>query len=368
MRKIVTIIGARPQFVKAAVVSKALQKHASLKEIVVHTGQHYDANMSQIFFDELEIRSPQYHLGIGSGNHGKQTGEMMTQIEQLLLNEKPEVLLIYGDTNSTLAGALAAAKLHIPIAHVEAGLRSYNRRMPEEINRIIADQLSTMLFTPTTQAVKNLKSEGYPDARIFEVGDVMYDAALFYLERAMQKSDILKRLHLNHRDYILATIHRAENTDDLCRLNTIFTALDRISRDHPLIMPLHPRTRNLLDRYFPSWQEKTAVRVIEPIGFFDMIMLENHAALIITDSGGVQKEAYFYQTPCLTLRDQTEWLETVDLGWNRLVKPSNADIIYEEASQALNKQGLAHHNPYGKGDASQLIAHYLEGELPCASG
>ncbi len=368
MKKIVTILGARPQFVKAAVVSKALQASKALEEILVHTGQHYDANMSQIFFDELEIPQPHFHLGVGSGLHSKQTGDMMAKIEQLLLEIKPEVLLIYGDTNSTLAGALAAAKLHVPIAHIEAGLRSYNRRMPEEINRIIADQLSTLLFAPTAQAVQNLKKEGYMASRILEVGDVMYDAALFYLEKALQKSEILKQLGLKQEEYILATIHRAENTDDLGRLKTIFTALERISRDKSLVLPLHPRTRNLLNRHFPGWHKETNLQVIEPVGLFDMILLEKHAALIMTDSGGVQKEAFFYRTPCLTLRDQTEWVETVELGWNRLVSPVNGDKIYEEALQALNRPGEPHQKPFGNGDASRLIADHLQGELPCVSG
>lgn len=360
MKKIMTVLGARPQFVKASVVSRALREEASLDEVVVHTGQHYDANLSQVFFDELEIPSPNFHLGIGSGPHGKQTGEMMIKLEELLLSEKPDLLLIYGDTNSTLAGALAASKLHIPIAHVEAGLRSYNRRMPEEVNRILADQLSSLLFTPTLQAVQNLRQEGYADSRIVEVGDVMYDAALYYLEKALHKSKILEQLNHRPKDYILATIHRAENTNEILRLKNIFTALERINRLKGVILPLHPRTRHLLEQHFPGWISRLSIHIIEPIGFFDMILLEKQAALIITDSGGVQKEAFFYQIPCLTLRDQTEWVETVEFGWNKLVPPIDADTIYEEAQKALNMQGQASNYPYGKGNASQLIVQNLK--------
>jgi UDP-GlcNAc3NAcA epimerase len=359
MKKIITVIGARPQFVKASVVSRALLKEASITEIIVHTGQHYDANMSQIFFDELDIPRAHFQLGIGSGSQGKQTGEMLIAIEQLLLQEKPDLLLIYGDTNSTLAGALAAAKLHIPIAHIEAGLRSYNRKMPEEVNRIIADQLSSVLFTPTSQAMKNLKLEGYPSEKIIEVGDVMYDAALFYSQKAMQKSDILSRLHYHPNNYILVTIHRAENTDNPCRLRTIFDALERLNQSHSILMPLHPRTRNLIKNQFPELLENVTIHIIEPVGFLDMLMLEKNAALIMTDSGGVQKEAFFYQVPCVTLREETEWIETVELGWNRLVKPHHVDEIYNQTIQTLGSQGVHDHHPFGKGNASNLIAQHL---------
>lgn len=359
MKKIITVIGARPQFVKAAIVSKAIHKQSSLHEIIIHTGQHYDTNMSKIFFDELEIPHPHFQLGIGSDTHGKQTAEMIIAIEQLLLQEKPDLLLIYGDTNSTLAGALAAAKLHIPIAHVEAGLRSFNRHMPEEINRIIADQLSSVLFTPTTQAKRNLKKEGYEDAQIVPVGDVMYDAALFYAEKAEQESTIFKRLYQKHRDYILATIHRAENTNDLTRLSAIFNALNHLSESHTIIMPLHPRTQKLINQHFPQLLQNSTIHILEPVGFLDMIMLEKNAALILTDSGGVQKEAFFYQIPCVTLRDETEWTETVELGWNTLVKPDDANAIYNEALRTLGKSGMTHQYPFGKGNASELIAEYL---------
>ncbi len=359
MKKIVTVIGARPQFIKAATVSRLLRQTSKHKEMIIHTGQHYDANMSQIFFDELEIPEVSYHLGIGSGSHGQQTGEMLAAIEQVLLEEKPDYLLIYGDTNSTLAGALAAAKLHIPIAHIEAGLRSYNRTMPEEINRILADQLSDILFTPTEQAVHNLKKEGYAQARIVEVGDVMYDAALFYAEKAAKSSHILH--HLNHPpgEYILATIHRAENTNDSNRLTTIFTSLQRISKTLPVVMPLHPRTRKLIEHYSPSLLAKSAMHIIEPVGFLDMVMLEKNAALIVTDSGGVQKEAFFYHIPCVTLRSETEWVETIQLGWNTLVNPQDANKIHDQVIQTLGTRGLGNHFPYGQGNAANLIVQHL---------
>jgi UDP-GlcNAc3NAcA epimerase len=362
MKKIITIVGARPQFVKAAIVSRSLRQQQNINEILVHTGQHYDTNMSQIFFEELGIQKIDYQLGINSGTHGKQTGEMISAIENVLMQEKPDWLLIYGDTNSTLAGALAAAKLHIPIAHVEAGLRSYNRRMPEEINRIVADQLSHILFAPTAQSVSNLKAEGYAESRIKKVGDVMFDAALFYGDKATNTSNIFDALPYKNGDYILATIHRAENTDDLIRLLTIFTALEHVSKEVPVIMPLHPRTRKFIEKIDSSLLLNTKIHLIEPVGFLDMIMLEKHAALIITDSGGVQKEAFFYNVPCVTLRDETEWVETVQLNWNRVVKPVDAIHIYEQVMKSLGTQGIDKQFPYGTGDASHHISQYLSQE------
>ncbi len=367
MKKILTVVGARPQFVKSAMVSKAFREYEDIQEIVVHTGQHYDANLSQIFFDELAMSPPHYQLGIGSGSQGQQTGEMLMAIEKVLLAEKPDILLIYGDTNSTLAGALAAAKCHVPISHVEAGLRSYNRYMPEEINRLVADQLSSVLFTPTQQAVINLKQEGYPDSRIIQVGDVMFDAALFYSNLAMKKSQILKKLKIKKNDYILVTIHRAENTDHLSRLKTIFTALNHLSQSHDIVLPLHPRTQKLLEQHFPHLLEKTMIQFIEPVGFLDMVMLEKNAALIMTDSGGVQKEAFFYQIPCITLRTETEWIETVELGWNTLVSPDDMQSIHDKALQKWNTQGKTGHEPFGHGQASQLIAQALK-ESVCVFG
>ena len=359
MKKIVTIIGARPQFIKASAISRLLQKESTLKEIIVHTGQHYDTNMSQVFLDELDIPTIAYQLGIGSGTQGKQTGEMLTAIEAILMQEKPDYLLIYGDTNSTLAGALAAVKLHIPIAHVEAGLRSYNRVMPEEINRIVADQVSDLLFAPTEQAVKNLKSEGFADGKIHKVGDVMYDVALFFAEKSERISTILEKLKLQKNGYILATIHRAENTNDINKLISLFTVLESINETFPIIMPLHPRTRKLMDAYSARYLAKTNIHVIEPIGFLDMVMLEKNAALIMTDSGGVQKEAFFYKIPCITLRSETEWVETVHLGWNTLVDPLNTEAIYQQTLNTIGQQGMPHHSPYGTGNAAQLVIEQL---------
>lgn len=369
MKKIATVVGARPQFIKAAMVSKAISSISDISEIIIHTGQHYDSNMSQIFFDELKIPMASYQLGIGSGSQGKQTGEMLVSLDAVLQKENPDCLLIYGDTNSTLAAALAAAKLYIPIAHVESGLRSYNRKMPEEINRIIADQLSSMLFTPTQQAVTNLKAEGYSDIKIIEVGDVMYDAALFYANIAEQTSTILNRLQQHQNQYILATIHRAENTDNLIKLQVILNALEKLTKFHNVIMPLHPRTRNMLEQNFTKQLIKSSIQIIEPVGFLDMIMLEKNAGLIITDSGGVQKESFFYRRPCITLRDETEWIETVQLGWNTVVRPKNADEIYDIAVRAFNRAGQPNQFPFGKGNAGYLIANHLaQSEFTCAFG
>ncbi len=359
MKKIVTVVGARPQFVKTAVVSRAIRQQNQLEEVLVHTGQHYDNNMSQIFFDELEIPAIHYHLGVGSGTQGKQTSDMLFQIERVLMDEKPDWLLIYGDTNSTLAAALAAAKLHIPIGHVEAGLRSFNRKMPEEVNRIVADQLSAALFTPTEQAVTNLKHEGYDSARIIAVGDVMLDAAQFYGEKAVKSSQILQTLKLNAGDYVLATVHRAENTNHLPRLQAIFSALNRLCNTMPVVLPLHPRTRQIIEKQLPELIANSQITIIEPLGFLDMMMLEKNAALIMTDSGGVQKEAFFYQIPCITLRDETEWVETVALQWNKIVKPENSDEIYQQALNSLGSKGMQHQHPYGQGNAAHLITQYL---------
>lgn len=359
MIKVLTVVGARPQFIKAAIVSHMFKNKKNIREILVHTGQHYDTNMSKIFFDELEIPTIDYHLGIQSKTHGMQTGEMIIAIEKVLLKEQPDWLLIYGDTNSTLSAAIAAAKLHIPIAHVEAGLRSYNKKMPEEINRLVADQLSEVLFAPTTQSVNNLQHEGYEKSRIIEVGDVMYDAALFYGNKAMQESSILHKLKIHPQEYILATIHRAENTDNHDRLLTIFMALERIHDIKPVIIPLHPRTKKCLESHYPDLLKNSKINWILPLSFFDMIMLEKHASLIITDSGGIQKEAFFYKVPCLTLRDETEWVETIELGWNQLVKPIDTNHIYDKALLSLKTRGSDGHYPYGKGNASELIAKYF---------
>lgn len=356
--KILTIIGARPQFIKAAAVSHAFTQHDTIQEILLHTGQHFDNNMSEVFFEELGIPKPTYNLGIGGGLHGAMTGAQLAGIEEVLLQEKPDWVLVYGDTNSTLAGALAAAKLHIPVAHVEAGLRSFNRKMPEEINRVITDHISTALFAPTATARQHLTHEGIPAERCHQVGDVMYDAALLFGERAKQKSTILQQLNLSAGEYVLTTIHRAENTDDLQRLQIILQSLNEVSQAHPVIWPVHPRTRKLLQQKELSTLLGNQVQLIDPVGYLDMVMLEQHAAVIATDSGGVQKEAFFYQVPCVTLRDETEWVELVDAGWNRIVPPNNKDDVSHALLAAINSHGSPT-RPYGDGSSSSRIANIL---------
>jgi UDP-GlcNAc3NAcA epimerase len=358
--KIVTVIGARPQFIKAAVVSRWLRQTPGCQEILVHTGQHYDENMSDVFFRELEIPMPAYHLGIGSAAHGAQTGRMLEAIEKVLLETKPDKLLVFGDTNSTLAGALAAVKLHIPVAHVEAGLRSFNRKMPEEINRVVSDHLADWLFAPTEAALENLRREGIAEKKVFLVGDVMYDAAIYYGTRT--KADTLQKLGLHSKEYVLATIHRAENTDVRSRLRDVFAGLNAIAEDVPVVLPLHPRTRaaltreNLLETCSPN------LCLLDPLGYLDMVTLEQHASVIATDSGGVQKEAFFHRVPCVTLRDETEWVELVELGWNRLVPPTDAATIHAGVLQSLRdtKKRTAPMNLYGGGRAAQSITRLLQ--------
>ncbi|ANV86368.1 non-hydrolyzing UDP-N-acetylglucosamine 2-epimerase [Picosynechococcus sp. PCC 7117] len=359
--KTVTIVGARPQFIKAATVSRLIQNTPGLKEILVHTGQHYDENMSAIFFEEMEIPAPHYHLGIGSGSHGTQTGQMLSAIEAVLIREQPDWVLIYGDTNSTLAGALAAAKLHLPIAHVEAGLHSFNKKMPEEINRILADRISDLLFAPTETAVANLHHEGIRADQIALVGDVMYDAALYYGEKAESRSQILQTLQLQPRNYLLATIHRAENTDNPQRLQAIFGVLSEIAKQIPVVLPLHPRTRKALEKTDLFASLTQALSIIEPVGYLDMVMLEKNARLTITDSGGVQKEAFFYGVPCVTLREETEWVELVELGWNYLLPPVDQATMQEQLQQRFEAvpPPLDTTKPYGDGKAAQLIVHHL---------
>jgi UDP-GlcNAc3NAcA epimerase len=314
--KILTVVGARPQFIKLAPLSKILRENG-INEIIVHTGQHYDENMNDLFFKELEIPDPDYNLGIGSGNHGEQTGRMLIEIEKIILKEKPNLVIVYGDTNSTLAGALAASKLHIKLAHVEAGLRSFNKRMPEEINRVLTDHVSDILFCPTQTAVENLKNEGITNG-VYLVGDVMFDALLHFSKISDMKSNILERLNINQKEYYLATIHRAENTDDHERLKNILTAISKM--DEIVVFPIHPRTRKMVNYYgLNGLLKNNNVKVIDPVGYLDMLKLEKNAKAILTDSGGVQKEAFWLKVPCITLRDETEWIETVNLGWNRLV-------------------------------------------------
>jgi UDP-GlcNAc3NAcA epimerase len=353
VQKIVTIVGARPQFVKAGVVSRALQ--GSFHEVLVHTGQHYDLNMSDVFFRELELAAPAYNLGVGSGTHGVQTGRMLEAIEAVLLTERPDRLLIYGDTNSTLAGALAAAKLHIPIAHVEAGLRSFNREMPEEINRVVADHLSDRLFAPTETAVVNLKNEGITGG-VHRVGDVMYDTFLIGSRLAPERSKILKELKLQPKEFLLLTLHRAENTDDFSRLKAILEALAGL--DQTVVFPIHPRTRNKLQEAGIVLPDG-ALHLIDPVGYFDMVMLELNSAAVFTDSGGVQKEAYMAGVPCITLRGETEWVETVTAGWNKIV---GADPALIRAAARLDWVATEHPLLYGDGNAAGKIAVVLKEE------
>ena len=353
--KIITIIGARPQFIKAAVVSHALNKIENLQEIIIHTGQHFDDNMSDVFFTELEIPKPAYNLGIGGNLHGAMTGQQLEKIETVLIEEKPDRVLVYGDTNSTLAGALAAVKLHIPVAHVEAGLRSFDRRMPEEINRILTDHIADLLFAPTNTAISNLKNEGLEN-KVHLVGDVMYDAALFYKSIALSKSKILSEHNLD--SYILVTIHRADNTDSDLALKNIVKALLELSQKITLVMPIHPRTVKSLERLSLLESVKKSIKLIEPVGYLDMVMLEQHAKLIITDSGGVQKEAFFHKIPCITLRENTEWVELIELGWNRLVKMSEISKLPNICEQVIGTQGKTG-TPYGTGQSASLIAKIL---------
>ena len=374
--KLVTIIGARPQFIKAAMVSRAIREYNSqltthdsqIDEVIVHTGQHYDYKMSQVFFDQLEMPKPHYHLDIGSSTHGDQTGRMLTAIEKVLIDEKPDAVLVYGDTNSTMAGSLAAAKLHIPVGHVEGGMRSFNRRMPEEINRVLTDHVAKWHFCATETAVKNLKHEGITEG-FHLVGDVMHDAILSYKDIAADKSDILQRLGLlgchseaqpknpdgnpsrltTHHSpltkYVLATVHRAENTDDPDRLRNIFEALAEISKDMPVVLPLHPRTRKAIENISVKGQRLKvngsseepltlnrspltgSVKIIDPVPYLDMLQLEAHASIILTDSGGMQKEAFWLGVPCVTMRDETEWVETVESGRNKVVGAGSASIV-----------------------------------------
>ncbi len=352
--KVISVVGARPQFIKVAAISPLLR--ANFTEVLIHTGQHYDPGMSDIFFQELGLVEPDVNLGVGSGLHGEQTAAMLVGLEKIYLSEEPDCVIVYGDTNSTLAGALAAAKLHIPLAHVEAGLRSFNRRMPEEINRVLTDHVANILFCPSQTAVENLALEGIQQG-VYLVGDVMADTLRVAYKQAVQQSGILDGLGLEEKGFLLLTVHRAENTDDLARLNRIYSALESLSE--MIVVPLHPRTRKAMERanltgFAPH------VRLIEPLGYLDMVRLEGAARLILTDSGGVQKEAYWLGVPCITLREETEWVETVAAGWNILVGTNPEHIL-----EALHTFCPPNSRPvlYGDGYAAQRCVEILSSEV-----
>lgn len=361
-KKILTVLGARPQFIKASVVSHAIAQDSSLTEILVHTGQHFDSNMSDVFFAELGMAKPAHFLDIHGGAHGAMTGRMLAAVEQVMQQEKPDAVLVYGDTNSTLAGALAAIKLHIPVAHVEAGLRSFNMSMPEEVNRVLTDRISRWLFTPTEAAAQHLLREGFAPEQIKAVGDVMYDVALHHGQRVHADTGLLAKLGVSANAYVLATMHRAENTDHPQRLGNIVDALEAMAQTMPVVWPLHPRTRMMLQNAGRLSQLAQRVLLIEPVGYIDMVQLEKFAALIATDSGGVQKEAFFYKVPCVTLRDETEWIELVHAGWNRLAAPNDADALLASMQEALGSSGL-NVQPYGDGQAAKRVVDCLSAEL-----
>jgi UDP-GlcNAc3NAcA epimerase len=359
--KIASIVGARPQFIKAAVVSRILRDTPGITETVIHTGQHYDGNMSDIFFRDLQLRAD-YNLGVGSGLPGAQTGRMLERIEQVLLEIRADWAMVYGDTNSTLAGTLAAVKLHIPVAHVEAGLRCFDLHVPEELNRVVTDHASDLLFAPTTLAAENLLREDIHASRIFLTGDVMYDAFLQYAGRA-NHSGILEALPFRGQSYVLATIHRAENTDALPRLTAILEGLMDVAQDIPVVVPLHPRTRRALDQTRLLQGTVEGFHVINPVSYPDMMVLEQHARLIATDSGGVQKEAFFYRVPCVTLRARTEWEELVRMGWSLLAEPKSRDVVASAVRQALQASPPACENPYGDGHSSEKLVEILLAQL-----
>ena len=375
--KILTIIGARPQIIKAAAVSRAVRSRFSdrIEEKILHTGQHYDAGMSQVFFDELELPHPDFNLNAGSGKHGEQTAKMIAGIEDVLLSEHFDGVILYGDTNSTLAGAVAASKLHVPVYHIEAGLRSFNMSMPEEINRVVCDQLSTVLFAPTVTAVENLKREGFADSKarfadgrghsVVNLGDVMYDNSMYFATLAESKSDVMKRLDLQPDKYILATIHRDNNTDVPERLTSIIRALVEISKSKPqykIVLPLHPRTAKLLpqnvdSRVYEEFNNCRNIICTPPVSFFDIIVLERNAALVLTDSGGVQKEAYFYEKPCVIMRPETEWVEIVNAGAGILADADTQRII--DAVDELLSKSIEYPKVFGDSRASEHILQYI---------
>jgi len=379
--KLLTIIGARPQIIKAAAISRAIRNRFPdrIEEKILHTGQHYDANMSQVFFDELGIPHPDYNLNVGSGKHGEQTAKMIEGIENVLLSEHFDGIILYGDTNSTLAGAVAASKLHVPVYHIEAGLRSFNMSMPEEINRIVCDQLSTVLFAPTETAVENLKHEGFTDSKarfadgrshsVVNLGDVMYDNSMYFASMAETRSDIMQRLGLQQNNFILATIHRDNNTDIPERLTSIFKALVEIAKNKPeykIVLPLHPRTAKLLvhnldKQVYYEFQILENIICIPPASFFDIIVLERNSAVVLTDSGGVQKEAYFYERPCVIMRPETEWVEILQAGSGILADADTQKII--DATDALMTKTLSYPKVFGDANAAEHILQFiLEGK------
>lgn len=354
MYRVLTIVGARPQFIKAAVVSRAINEREGIEELVLHTGQHYDQNMSDIFFDQLNIPRPNIQLSVNGGSHGAMTGRMLAEIEHAILEHRPDRLLVYGDTNSTLAGALAASKLHIPVAHVEAGLRSFNMKMPEEINRILTDQVSDILFCPTNTALKNLEGEGFKNrpVRMLNVGDVMQDSALLFSKSARRPDENLPS------DFVLATLHRAENTDDPERLGAIVAALNRINESiAPVVMPLHPRT----SAHIKALGLELRATVLDPVGYLEMLWLLNHCILVVTDSGGLQKEAFFFGKACVTTRDETEWVELVEEGANELVG-AREELIFDAAARNLHREINDENDLYGGGRASSKVVSELVGE------
>lgn len=372
--KIITIIGARPQIIKAAALSRAISTSFSkeIKELIVHTGQHYDQNMSEVFFDELGIPKPNINLNIGSGSHGKQTALMIEKIEEILLNEKPEALVVYGDTNSTLAATIAASKIHVPIVHIEAGLRSFNKRMPEEINRIMCDHASTLLFSPTKSGYQNLINEGFKENQlpynadkpgIFHCGDVMYDNSLYFSTLSEKESTLLRDLNLNKNEFILATVHRNDNTDKKENILAIFEAFNKIAKENnqTIVLPLHPRTKKMAEKFLGSdYLDKLSnkLRLIEPVSFLDMIALEMHCNLIITDSGGVQKEAFFFKKPCIILRPETEWVELVECGAAKIVG-ANQQLILDAYSTFEKTKNLNFPELFGDGNAATFICEQM---------
>lgn len=357
--KIITVVGARPQFIKAAAISRVIKKEydSEINEVLVHTGQHFDNNMSNIFFEQLDIPKPKYNLEISGGSHGLMTGRMLESIEKVTLLEKPDYLLVYGDTNSTLAGAIVASKMHIPIAHVESGLRSYNMKMPEEINRIITDRISSLLLCPTKIAVENLNREGILEG-VYNTGDVMYDAAIFYGKQVAKKSTFLENLGINDCEFVLATCHRAENTDDPIRLKEILNALVEVSLNTKVVFPIHPRTKKLIQEYGFNHLTKSLL-ITEPLDFIDMISLEKSAKMIFTDSGGIQKEAYFYGVPCITMRDETEWIETVTMGCNKVVGANKNKILEAYKYFLSSPPKMGNEKPYGSGKAANKIVNHI---------